>query len=225
MPDPTIRLMKATFAPPVAEYALVTAGTRDKFWAQFKQLALKIKDEESAAGIDCRTGAPFVAISAQTYEDRKDANYSPMGKADPIAPPLTPCYGLSRTRAWLRGRVEWDSVVLFWENDWGKVLDFHRSGAHVFHAKWRRWITLPRRDAIGISPAGQAKLKAEALRLWRGEARRMETHGHFVTAPPAVYRDYMTRQPAGSTGGTMTEWRQFKSRLSPSLAAARGGAR
>lgn len=121
----------------------------------WRDLVGKAKDKELAKGKD-RHGANLVAIAKSTRDNRRSA----MGPADPDAPPLTPAYGLSRTRSLFRGRIKGDTVQCFWGSHegehWGKILAYHRRGAG----------NLPVRDVIGLSKASEAWVKRTALRYW-----------------------------------------------------------
>lgn len=145
------------------------------------RLGLEVKDAELAAGLD-RSGRPLAAISQRTRENRRSA----MGTADPNAPPLTPAYGLSRTRSLLDARIEGDSILFFWRVDpvtgqhWGRTLGYHRDG------KGR----LPVRDVIGLSAQSKAIWQARMAAWWT--ARKFGP----VTSSP--------RRPAGPPPGAMT---------------------
>src|SRR5262245_49370990 len=102
-----------------------TVLERVNFGRLVVKLVLQAKDRELAAGLD-RHGRPMVPISEYTYNHRKSA----MGQADPDAPPLTPAYGLSRTRSLLDGRAHSNYALFFWRYDehtkgpWGKILSY-----------------------------------------------------------------------------------------------------
>ena len=70
-----------------------------------------------------------------------------MGRADPDAPPLTPCRAASRTRSLLRSAAYPDGAWIYWGLDrhtgrpWGEILDYHRKGGGPSR--------LPVRDVIG----------------------------------------------------------------------------
>lgn len=133
-------------------------STRRAFWRAVVAYGLEAKDRELAAGLD-RRGAKMVPIAKSTRENRRSA----MGKADPNAPPLTPAYGLSRTRSLLDGRAHDGRAEFFWRFDsvteqaWGRILGYHRKGSK----------RLPKRDVIGISSAAVARIKAKAWAWWR----------------------------------------------------------
>lgn len=138
---------------------------RREFARLVVQLVLKAKDKELASGLD-RFGRPLVPISEYTFKHRKSA----MGPADPYAPPLTPAYGLSRTRSLLDGRAHLDHALFFWRMDpvtgksWGRILGYHREGAG----------RLPVRDVIGLSPASLAWVKEQVARWWVAKQRMQE---------------------------------------------------
>lgn len=132
------------------------ADLRRAFWRAVVRFGLEAKDRELAAGLD-KDGVAMVAIAPYTRAHRKSA----MGKASPDAPPLTPAYGLSRTRSLLRGRAQADHAEFFWAYDqfsemhWGRMLGYHRAG-----------IGKPVRDVIGISKQSLAWVKARAWEEW-----------------------------------------------------------
>lgn len=132
-------------------------GLRRAFWRYVVKLGLEAKDRELAAGLDCH-GDPLRPIAASTRARRRSA----MGPADPNAPPLTPAYGLSRTRSLLRGRAHDGYAEFYWAYDphtgrsWGRILGYHRAGKGP----------LPVRDVIGISPASKSWVKARAWQAW-----------------------------------------------------------
>ncbi len=103
---------------------------RRAFWRAVVELGLQAKDRDLAQGLD-KDGVPMKGIAASTRKYRRSA----MGPADPSAPPLTPAYGLSRTRSLLTGRAMTDHAEFFWRNHggqhWGKVLGYHAKGPGV----------------------------------------------------------------------------------------------
>lgn len=130
---------------------------RREFWRAVVAIGLVVKDDELARGLD-RHGRSMDAIAASTRANRRSA----MGYADPNAPPLTPAYGLSRTRSLLRGRAGKDYAEFYWKFDavdgvhWGRILGYHRKG------KGR----LPKRDVIGISPQSLTTIRHKAQIWW-----------------------------------------------------------
>lgn len=163
-------------------------GYRDRpdlhqeFWRTVVALVLSVKDRELAEGKDA-LGQPMTPISLYTREHRKSA----MGPADPNAPPLTPAYGLSRTRSLLDGRAHaaQHHALFFWRVDpvtgqhWGKILGYHRKGSKK----------LPVRNVIGLSPAGRAEVQRRARQWWDARVR------HVVPVPTPA----KTPAPAGAT--------------------------
>src|SRR5215218_703390 len=93
---------------------------RRAFWRAVVELGLEAKDRDLARGLDAH-GRQMAAISSYTRKHRRSA----MGHADPNAPPLTPAYGLSRTRSLLRGRAMVDHAEFYWTahegEHWGKI--------------------------------------------------------------------------------------------------------
>ena len=90
-----------------------------------------------------------------------------MGPADPDAPPLTPAYGLSRTRSLFTGRAMPGHAEFFWRFDpvtgkpWGRILRYHADGAG----------RLPVRDVIGLSPASLAWVRDQVGVWWTARQR------------------------------------------------------
>jgi hypothetical protein len=145
-----------------AAWARAPRALRREFWRTVVALGLEVKDRELAAGLDAH-GRPMHPLSKYTIEHRKSA----MGPADPKAPPLTPAYGLSRTRSLLDGRAHDDYALFFWRTDkvtgrqWGQMMGWHRKGGP----------RLPPRDVIGLSPAGKAEVKRRAWEWWAARKR------------------------------------------------------
>ena len=169
---------KVVVTPPGTAWATASPTLRLRFYQEVGRLAAAVKDRELARGID-KDGRRLTPISAATREARKRWDYSPMGIADPKAPPLTPVYAESRTRSLLRWKAYADRVVFFWaydihtERPWGEILDYHRrGGAH-----------LPVRDVVGISPKGIEEIRRQALKWWASKDRLRE-----LTASPAEAR-------------------------------------
>ena len=152
------RVRLADVAPNDAAFRAIDDATRVIVMRRLVQIVLKVRDASLAKGLD-RFGNPFTPISWRTRENRRSA----MGRPDPNAPPLTPAYGLSRTRSLLAGRAMTDHAEFYWRFDphtgksWGVILGYHRVGAGH----------LPVRDAIGISPADLAIVRRELLADWR----------------------------------------------------------
>ena len=152
------RVQLAEVAPPDRAFRDIDDKTREFLMKQLVQIVLKVRDASLAKGLD-RFGQPFKPISRRTRENRRSA----MGNPDPNAPPLTPAYGLSRTRSLLAGRAIKDHAEFFWRFDehtgksWGVILGYHRAGAGH----------LPVRDAIGISNADIAIVRRELLAVWK----------------------------------------------------------
>lgn len=154
---------------------------RREFWRAVVLIGLKVKDAELAKGRD-RFGKPLTKIAPSTRKYRK----SWTGQADPNAPPLTPAYSGSRTRALLDGRATRSRAEFFWRRDpvtgrpWSRILNFHRRGRG----------NLPVRDVIGISPASLKQVKAEALAAWSkikaGVPRGGLAGGRPAPVPPAA---------------------------------------
>lgn len=140
---------------------------------QVVKIGLEEKDKDLAAGLD-RAGNPMRPIKESTRKNRHSAT----GHADPNAPPLTPAYGLSRTRSLLSGRAMKDHAEFFWRYDehtqapWAKILDYHRTGAGH----------LPVRDVIGASAAMIERVRIRTLALWA----RFKRGGTLIIDNPAI---------------------------------------
>lgn len=124
-------------------------------------LGLKEKDHDLAAGLDAG-GAALTPVSEATRKHRVSA----MGPADPNAPALMPAYAVSRTRLLLEGEPtkKGDAAEFFWGFDahtggsWGEILGHHRDGIGARKVK---------RDVIGLSAAGRARVRQELLSRWQ----------------------------------------------------------
>lgn len=132
------------------------SAMRRQFWALVAPIALRVKDQELAAGLDAN-GQPLKPISPRTRRYRKSAMV-PGGKGDPSAPPLMPARQKSRTRALLAARVVGDThVELYWRFDpftgdqWSRILTFQREQG---------------RDVFGISPDGMKKIRQQSAAAW-----------------------------------------------------------
>lgn len=75
------------------------------------RIGLEVKDKSIARGLGI-DGDPLRDILATTRKYRRSA-MTASGRGDPKAPPLTPAYGLSRARSYLRAAV-WNNGVTFW---------------------------------------------------------------------------------------------------------------
>ena len=128
---------------------------RRQFWQLVAPIALKVKDDELARGLDA-FGEPLKAISARTRKYRRSA-MTPSGKGDPNAPPLMPAYQKSRVRSLMAARAFATHVELYWRFDpftgdqFGRILTYQRTAG---------------RDVFGISPDGTRKLRALAWSAW-----------------------------------------------------------
>ena len=143
------------------------------YWAEAARVGAPVRRRSIAKGLD-KDGKPLAKITKATRLARKRPHYSPMGKASPNAPPLTPCYGLSRTRCLLRATPTQAGVWFDWGYDkftrrsWGEILDYHRRGIHG---------TV--RDVIGLPPADRAQIAAAMATWWAKE------RGKYLGQPAA----------------------------------------
>src|SRR4051812_10162364 len=114
-------------------WAYLGPAARRAFWTTVATIAAAEWDDQVASGIGA-TGRKLKPISARTRAARAQPDYAPMGRAAPDAPPLTPCYGASRTRSLLRYVVRENEVYFYWDTDshtggsWGRILAYHRDG-------------------------------------------------------------------------------------------------
>jgi hypothetical protein len=133
--------------------------THRAYWRYIVDTVLELKDKSLAKGLD-RFGKPMIPIAASTRAKGLARSYTGLG--DPDAPPLTPAYGISRTRALFRGRAFADHAEFFWAFDevtkrhWGVVLGYHRAGGPH----------LPVRDVIGLAPADLAEARHRGQLWW-----------------------------------------------------------
>lgn len=130
-------------------------STRKLYWGWVVELGLRRKDKELSQGLD-KNGRPLRPISPYTRAHRKSA-MTPSGKGDPGAPPLMPGLQKSRTRSLLNGRAFSTHAAFFWRYDsftgasWAEVLSYQAAAG---------------RDVFGLSTAGTAWVKVQALKLW-----------------------------------------------------------
>lgn len=154
------------------------------YWGWVRDLALKAKADDIAAGLN-KDGKPMTpGVSAKTRKHRKSA-MTPSGKGDPSAPPLIPGHHKSRTISLLAARALSTHVDMFWRFDpftgdsWGVVL-----------AHWAR--RRPGWDQMGLSPASTRKVQVAALNRWekwKRQARpmpRTRPAGVPATARPPI---------------------------------------
>jgi hypothetical protein len=105
-----------------------------------------------------------------------------MGRAD--GPPLDPADEASRTYNLLAVNVRVDGITLYWKafgrQSWQTILAYHRAGAG----------RLPKRNTIGISPAGRKKVKQQAWDAWAAreavERPKREAAWQAKRKPPKV---------------------------------------
>ena len=145
------------------EWELAPRTLKHAYWKVFGMAAARAKDAELAAGLD-KSGSPLRPITDQTRIARTHPYYSPMGRADPNAPVLTPCYSASRTRSLLRWQAHENGVAFWWDFDphtdasWGVILNYHRMDG---------------RDVFGLSPNGLNRAKREAQTWWDAYLNRI----------------------------------------------------
>lgn len=178
---------------------------RRAYWQTVVSLVMEVKDRELAAGLD-RRGRRMHPIHRLTKIARRDDinavtgrhPYSPMGKAHPLNPPLQSTGSLSRTRTLLRGKVDGDGAVFWWDTDphtgkdWGMILNRHRHGFDQrFRYPQRGWGHVAARDVFGISPRGLADVKQRAAQWWTNLGAGLARHA----APPQP----AARRVAGGT--------------------------
>jgi len=177
-----------------AEVRSAPLAARRAYWQTVVALVMEVKDRELAAGLD-RRGRPMRQISVKTALARHlDVNpvtgqhpYSPMGRAETTAPPLQSTGARSRTRTLLRGKVDGNGAVFWWDvdshtgQDWGRILARH---AHGFHQRFQGGIAyVPPRDVFGISHWGLAEVKKRAAEWWTNLGAGLARH-----APPPTAR-------------------------------------
>jgi hypothetical protein len=167
---------------------------RRAFWEAVGRFAVRAKQDALARGLD-RMGREMAPIAGLTRLARRvdvdpttgERPYSPMGKADPDAPPLQATGARSRTRSLLTARVEGNGVWVYWRRDpatgrlWGEVLARHARG-FLQRFVWPRpgvgWVKP--RDVLGASNAERAEIERAAAEWWALNRRRYEsdlTHG------------------------------------------------
>ncbi len=165
--------------PQTVDWLMAPIAARTQFRQLVVALVLAEKDADLAQGLD-RFGLKLAAITKWTRANRRSA----MGPADPSAPPLTPAYGLSRTRANLDGRAMPSYAEFFWRDGWGTILDYHRIGARN---RWARSGSLPVRDVIGISPAALNRVR-QKLTLWWTAWKQTQQRRAQVVIPTGLDR-------------------------------------
>jgi hypothetical protein len=217
------------------------ARTRRRFWTQAGRVGAEVWDRSRAKGLD-RYGKRLKAISGATAADRADdinpktgkSPYSPMGRADPKAPPLTPVYGKSRTRSLLRYEVREHGVWYYWAHDphtggsWGVILSYHRTGFWAFLRG--HWCRVPPRDVIGLSDAETARIRRRMDAWWRSERATIEQQiARNVIAPnrrtyrTAAVLEAHTRFPGEPAPAAGERFYQYRGTTTLEVLGARPG--
>jgi hypothetical protein len=168
---------------PSQDIAWVLAGPKGQraFWQEVARWGLKVKDESIRKGLDIY-GEPLKPISERTRNNRVSA----MGKAYRNAPPLTPAYGKSRTRSYLRAIVEKDGVYIQWRfdrrigNSWGVILR-HQAGQG--------------RNVIGLSVEDLDSIYDHAMRWWRTYRKKFAIAGATEAVTPKVVARFNNAPP------------------------------
>jgi hypothetical protein len=189
---------------------------RRAFWEAVGRFAVRAKQDALARGLD-RMGREMAPIAGLTRLARRvdvdpttgDRPYSPMGKADPDAPPLQATGARSRTRSLLRYEAESNGVWVYWGRDrhtgrlWGEVLARHARG-FLQRFVWPRggvgWVKP--RDVLGASNAERAEIERAAAEWWALNRRRF-AGGVAKAAPrgPWVARTKVEVVGEGALGG------------------------
>lgn len=190
--------------PPGQSWLMAGRDIRTRYYQEVGRLAAPVKDLELARGLD-RFGRPMVPIAEATRKARRQWDYSPMGRADPAAPPLTPCRAASRTRSLLRYAAYPDGCWFFWAYDphtgrpWGEILDYHRAGGG----------NLPVRDVIGLSVKAIQQVKRKAWAWWQATGGKGTSPGE--NPREAAVRPGGVVVPRAPIGAFSTGFRQLKS--------------
>lgn len=151
---------------------------RARFRAEAGRVAARLWDASRAAGLD-KDGKPLRPIHALTVADRATDTspvtgrkpYSPMGRANPAAAPLTATGAASRTRSYLRWQGVKDRGVWFYHKYdphtrryWGEILRRHAAG---FNQRFRNgYGHVPARDVLGFSDHELDQVRAHMDRWW-----------------------------------------------------------
>ena len=133
--------------------------------------------------------------------------YSPMGRADPKAPPLAPNYERSRVIALFDFALIEDGHALwfYWRRDphtgkdWGQIMGYHRTGYTV--RMYRGWRRVPARDEIGFPAQDVQDLARLGARWWQANRRRWETAA--TRAPTLTAAGPRRPQPAPTLRGAV----------------------
>jgi hypothetical protein len=137
------------------DYAGLSSALRQQFWSLVTPIALRVKDQELAQGLDAK-GEPLKPIRPRTRKYRKSA-MTPSGKGDPSAPPLMPAHQKSRVRSLLAGRAFPTHCELYWRYDpftgasFDEILSYQKAKG---------------RDVFGISKDGLRKIRIQSWAAW-----------------------------------------------------------
>ena len=138
-----------------ADLASYPEPYRLQFWTFAARAALRVKDSELARGLDAH-GDRLRPIAPITRRYRRSA-MTPTGRGDPAAPPLMPARAKSRVRSLLAARAFATHAELYWRYDpftgasFDVILNYQRAQG---------------RDVFGVSAAGLAAIRKQALRDW-----------------------------------------------------------
>lgn len=172
---------------PSSDIAWTLAGPKGHraFWNEVARWGLKVKDESIRKGLDIY-GEPLAPISERTRNNRVSA----MGKAYRNAPPLTPAYGKSRTRSYLRAIVERDGVWLQWRydprigNSWGVILRMQADNKKK------------PRNVIGMSIEDLDAVYDHMVRWWKTYRKKYAIAGASEAVTPKIVARFNNAPPA-----------------------------
>lgn len=130
------------YEPTDAKWRRATLKQRNAYWGKLAEIAITVKRSEILRGIDV-AGRRLIPVKRRHG-----------------GPPLIPRFSGSRTLRLLSERHTARGATLYWRasgrRSWATILGYHAEGAG----------SLPVRDVIGISPAGEAKVVSESLDWW-----------------------------------------------------------
>jgi hypothetical protein len=139
-----------------------TETRRREYWAYLGSRLRAAKDSELRRGLDA-TGERLARIRYK----RPDGS---------TGPPLTPHRADSRFRRYCRVVPTASGATLFWGQGWAVVVGGHRSGRACGVV----------RDVVGLSPASQRRVKAEARAWWRERYKPVPVVARLDVPRPAV---------------------------------------
>lgn len=134
------------FDPDAEQWQNANPEERRHYYRLVAEEAEKALTARFRAGRD-RFGAPLLPV---LHPNRRPGN----------GPPLIPRRGQSRSITLMRSKAEVDRCIIYWDDNWGDILEYHRRGIPSR-------LGLRVRDIGGFTPEEFGEIKTEATKRWR----------------------------------------------------------